>query len=320
MPGILNSVILLVSMLTGGLLLWCASHLSLGYALLAAWLFCLVNNVPFSLTHEAVHGIGAKSASANRLLGTIAGWTFPLSFSMQRIAHLGHHQRNRTDVEMFDYYLPGQNKLLRNIWLYCGNLLGFYWVSVVAGNLVYLLAPWFCRSRWFTAKLAPALGFGEFVADIVQGPAVMIWLEMALAFGYQAALYYFLDLNLAGMALCYWAFALHWSALQYVDHAWSARDIRNGAWNLCVTPPARWLALNYHYHRVHHQHPNVPWYELPRWAKQEAEKDGASREPSFWRVYFSLWKGVRPAPPMGAPADLAFLFPGEQPGQNCAEN
>ena len=85
--------------------------------------------------------------------------------------------------------------------------------------------------------------------------------------------------------------------------AWSARDVANGAWNLRVLPPFRWLALNYHYHLAHHQQPQLPWYELPRHVDRDLP------QPSFWRVYFSLWKGVRPAPPMGAPADLDFLFP-----------
>jgi fatty acid desaturase len=70
-----------------------------------------------------------------------------------------------------------------------------------------------------------------------------------------------------------------------------------------VLPPFRWVALNYHYHLAHHQHPEVRWYDLPKYV------DAASPQPSFWRVYFSMWKGVRPAPPMGAPADLDFLFP-----------
>lgn len=314
MPAFINASILILSMSLTWLLLWSASHLSLGYALIAAWLFSHVNNMPFALMHEAVHGIGARSNTGNRLLGIIAGWTFPTSFSMQRIAHLGHHQRNRTDAELYDYYLPSQSKLVRNIWLYAGNLFGLYWWSVAFSNLIFLLAPWLYRSRLFAEKLAPALGFGPYVADLVREPVKILWLEVAFAFGYQTALYYFLGLNLLWMAMCYGAFALHWSVLQYADHAWSARDALTGAWDLHVTPPARWLALNYHYHRTHHQHPQVPWYELPKW------KDGSSKEPSFWRIYFSLWKGVRPAPPMGAPADLAFLFPSNKPTKHGAKD
>lgn len=313
MIGILNTLILALSLAATWLCLWAASHLETGYALLAIWLFSLVANTPFALMHEAVHGIGCSSRRANELLGIVAGWAFPTSFSMQRVAHEGHHRRNRTDLELYDYYLPGQSKWVRNLWLYLGNLLGLYWWSVLFGNLVYLVAPWAYRSRFFVERLAPALGFGPYVADLAKLPPFRVWTEIALAFAYQAGLIHFLDLKASGVIACYWAFALHWSVLQYADHAWSARDIRKGAWNLKVLPPFRWIALNYHYHLAHHQHPEVPWYELPK------RVDPAVRQPSFWRVYLSLWKGVRPAPPMGAPADLDFLFPapkqpaGDQP-------
>jgi fatty acid desaturase len=307
MLGFFNFVILFLSLGATGFLLWIASHQSLGWGLLAAFLFSHVANTPFALMHEAVHGVGASSALGNRILGLVSGWAFPTSFSMQRLAHIGHHQRNRSDAELYDYYLPHQSKRVRNLWLYAGNLFGLYWWSVIFSNLIYLLAPWIYRSKIFAQKIAPAMGFGPYVADLVKLPVGKVWLEIAFAFGYQVAIFYILDLTMGGMLLCYFAFALHWSVLQYADHAWSARDARSGAWNLRVLPPFRWVALNYHYHQAHHQHPSVPWYALPKWV------DKSSVQPSFWRVYFSLWRGVRPAPAMGAPADLAFLFPAKKP-------
>jgi len=303
MTGLLNASILILSLAATWWCLWAASHLEPGIALIAIWCFSLVNNTPFALMHEAVHGIGGNSKTGNALLGILSGLPFPTSFSMQRVAHLGHHQRNRTDHELYDYYLPHQSRALRNIWLYAGNLLGLYWWSVVFGNLIYLLAPWAYRSRFFVQRLAPALGFGPYVEELAKLPVARVWTEIALAFGYQVLIFHLLDLSLAGTLACYGAFALHWSVLQYADHAWSARNIMDGAWNLKVLTPFRWIALNYHFHQAHHQNPEVPWYDLGKWV------DTKATQPSFWRVYFSLWKGVRPAPPMGAPADLDFLFP-----------
>jgi fatty acid desaturase len=300
--ALLNAAVLIAATLTCWSCLWGASHLTWPYALPAMALFALVNNTLFALMHEAVHGIAATTRWANRLIGVICGWAFPTSFSMQRVAHIGHHERNRTDLELYDYYLPNQSRLLRNVWLYAGNLFGLYYWCVIFSNLMYLVAPWAYRSRYFVRNVAPALGFGPYVKDLAALPIAQVWAEIALAFGYQAALIYFLDLDALGYLACHALFALHWSVLQYADHAWSARDTRNGAWNLKVLPPSRWLALNYHCHLAHHQHPQVPWYELPKWV------DPKARQPSFWRVYFSLWKGVRPAPPMGAAADLDFLF------------
>ncbi|MDH3281003.1 MAG: fatty acid desaturase [Gammaproteobacteria bacterium] len=293
-----NIAIFLVALPATWGLLWLGSHGSLGWALLAAWAFALVNHTPFSLLHEAVHGVFSRNRARNDLFGTLSATAFPTSFTLQKIAHLGHHRRNRTDEELYDYYLPNQSKALRNFHLYAGNLLGFYWFCIPASNLIYLLAPWLYASRWFVEGPARYLGFEPYVREIGQHSPGRIWAECLLAFSYQALLWWVLDLTWQGWLLCHWAFALHWSALQYVDHAWSPRDVARGAWNLKVLPVTRALALNYHYHLAHHRHPAVPWVYLPRLV------DPKEPQPTFWRIYFSLWRGTRPAPPMGAPASL----------------
>jgi len=86
------------------------------------------------------------------------------------------------------------------------------------------------------------------------------------------------------------AFAVNWSALQYADHAWTERDVRNGAWNLRVNPLVRYLFLNYHHHKAHHQHTNVSWLYLPKYV------DYLEHRPSFLSVYWNMWLGPRPYP------------------------
>ena len=305
----LNWLILAVSASAAAALLWFASHAPWWGMLAAAAAFAFVNNTPFALMHESVHGIGAATARRNYLLGLIAGWMFPTSFSLQKTAHLGHHARNRTDQELYDYYLPGESRLVRNLWLYGGNLLGLYWFCIPLSNLLYLVATPLYRSSWFVERLAPAMGFGPYVREISQLAPGKVWLEIAAAFAYQGALWWALSLSWQGWLLAHWMFALHWSALQYVDHAWSARDITNGAWDLRVSAPARWLALNYHCHLAHHRHPGVPWTRLPALATRRGQ-------PSFWQVYWSLWRnGVQPAPPMGAPPSRSLLATAEEEPQ-----
>lgn len=305
MKFLLNTALLLVSLSLSGFCLWAVSHAMWYWALPAIWFFALINNMPFAIMHEAVHGVAADSRWGNRLIGVVAGWAFPTSFLLQRKAHLNHHQNNRTDKELYDYYLPHESRWLRNAWLYLGNLLGLYYFFVVLGNAIWLVAWWFYRSAFFVKKIGPALGFGAQIPELLSLPALAVWCELALAFAWQALLFWLLDLNVLSYVLCLWAFGLHWSALQYVNHAWTGRNVQNGAWNLKVLPLSRWLALNYHCHLAHHQHPAAPWYELPSLVDDQPR-------PTFWRVWFSLWRsGVRPAPPMDAPADLDFLFSDE---------
>jgi fatty acid desaturase len=306
MPERLNWFLLAVSAIATAACLWLASHGTWWAAIAGAIAFAFLNNIPFALMHEAVHGVASPSRRRNDLLGAIAGWMFPTSFSLQRTAHLGHHLRNRTDQELYDYYTARESRALRNVWLYAGNLFGLYWFLIPLSNVIYLIGTPLYRSKLFVERIAPALGFGTYVNDIVRLPAARVRLEIAAAIAYQASLWWLLDLNLLGWILAHWLFALHWSALQYVDHAWSARDVTNGAWDLRVSTPARWLALNYHCHLAHHRNPQVPWTRLPSLATREGQ-------PTFWQVYWSLWRnGVQPAPPMGAPANASLLAAAEK--------
>jgi fatty acid desaturase len=297
-PGKLNVAIFSLALPATWILLWVASHASLAWALLAAWAFSLVNHTPFSLMHEAVHGVFSCDRRLNGIFGTLSAPAFPTSFTLQKIAHLGHHRRNRTDEELYDYCLPGQSRLARNFQLYSGNLLGFYWLCIPLSNLIYLLAPWLFTSRAFVEGPARSLGFEPYAREIARHSRMRIWLECLLAVSYQVVLWWALELTWQGWLLCYWGFALHWSALQYVDHAWSPRDVVNGAWNMKVLPVTRALSLNYHYHLAHHRFPQAPWTALPGLI------DAADPRPTFWQIYFRLWGGVRPAPPMGAGATI----------------
>ncbi len=50
-------------------LLWLGTHAPLGWALLAAAVFSLVNHLPFSIMHEAVHGVFSPNQLRNDLFG-----------------------------------------------------------------------------------------------------------------------------------------------------------------------------------------------------------------------------------------------------------
>ena len=297
----LNWCVLVASFAATWTCLWASSHGPWWLAVAGAVAFAFVNFTPFALMHEAVHGVASASPVRNELLGMLSAVMFPTSFLTQRVAHLGHHQRNRTDQDLYDYYLPHQKKWLRNVWLYAGNLLGMYWVCIPLMGLLYLAAPRVWRSKLFVERVAPVLGFGPYVAELAELPVRRVWPEVATAFLYQVAVFWTLGLHWLGWLAAHYLFALHWSALQYVDHAWSARNVREGAWNLQVMAPIRWLALNYHYHLAHHQQPDVPWTALPSLVPP------GSYTPTFWSIYFSLWRGVRPAPPFGAPGNPALF-------------
>lgn len=293
-PNSLNIALACLATTASAALLWSASHTtSWPWRLAAALAFSYVNNTNFSLLHEAVHGVFHRSDRGNAFFGRWLAATFPTSFTLQRFFHLGHHRRNRSPAERFDYVAPGESVLLKNVQWY-GILTGLYWLLPPLSCVLFLVAPGAFSSTAFEARWSQQSGADEMVAGVECLPRNVVRLEILFAVAWQAALFVALDLTWTGWLLCYGAFALNWSSLQYADHAWSELDPVRGAWNLRVNPVVRWLFLNYHHHRAHHENPKVPWIHLPQFV------DGSAPRPSFLRIYLQMWRGPR-ALPEGTP-------------------
>jgi len=296
-PAALNGVLAAVAVTTAGGCLWAASHLAAPVAAAAALVFVAANNTIFCLLHECVHGTFHPSPRINDGVGRLLAAFLPTAFTIQRVSHFGHHRRNRTDLELYDCYLPHQSRWLKTYWIYC-LLTGFYWSIVPVAVSVYLICPFVFRSRWFQAGPARLWGFEPFVRDIADEPIARVWPEVLLAFGVQAGLAWALDLSPLGWLACYAPFGVVWSTLQYTDHAGSPRDVREGAWNLRFPPAVQAVLLNYNLHLVHHRRPDIPWIHLPRFVRPE------DQAPSFVSIYASLWRGAAPAPPGDGPTPL----------------
>lgn len=287
-PGTLNVALTIAAAAACCGALWLASHGAAWQIALAAIAFSFVANTMFSLLHESVHGIAHANRAVNETLGRFAAAFFPTSLSLQRVFHLGHHARNRTIEEQFDYIRPFDRSWLKRAQWYA-ILTGLYWVFVPIGGLAYLIAPsLFARIR--VDDSATQTGASSMFAGLDAAPKTRIRLELLFTIAMQAALFVLLDLTWTGWAICYAAFALNWSSLQYTDHAFSKLDVRDGAWNLRVNPLTRLLFLNYHHHLAHHRHPHVPWIHLDRYI------DPSEERPSFWEIYWQMWRGPRPLP------------------------
>ncbi len=276
-------------------LLWYVSHVeSLWFALLGAILFSYANNTLFSLLHESVHGTFHSSDRVNTLFGRWLAAFFPTSFTLQRCFHLGHHRRNRSEAERFDYIAPGESATLKYIQWY-GILTGVYWLMPPLACIVYLIAPGFYASRFFHGKESEPewshqTGANVWADDAESTPRRVVRSEILFAILWQVSTFWALGLHWSGWLLCYAAFAVNWSSLQYADHAWSPLDAVRGAWNLRVNRITRWIFLNYHHHLAHHENPKVSWIHLPRFVNWNEPR------PSFSGIYWSMWRGPRPLP------------------------
>lgn len=284
-PARLNMVLATATWIGAAGLLWLGSHSVVWWQWLIACVgFSLINNTIFSLLHEAVHGVFHPNRRINDFFGRVCAAFFPTGFLIQRVCHLGHHRRNRTDAELYDYCLPGTPMWLAGFRLFC-LLSGFYWLSIPLASVLYAFG--IVQTRVFREKIAAFYGMRPMVEDVCDAPPRRVFSEIAFTASFQVGLFLLLDLNWLGWLACYWSFALVWCAVQYATHAWTPRNIRNGAWNLRVSWLTSALFLNYHYHLAHHQHPGAPWTRLPDLI------DVTRRRPSWASVYWSLWRGPR---------------------------
>lgn len=254
--------------------------------IIAIILFAYIANTIFCLLHESVHGIFSNKKRLNEVAGIIASFFLPTSFTAQRHFHLGHHDRNRSDLESWDVFLPDDNRFMKRIQWYM-ILTGLYWTSSVLFCFFYLIAPFLFKLNILTGDKAQVQRMG--IASMLEGlpnPG-RIRLEIIASLCIQFSIIYGLDLSFLTCLLCYGCFAWMWSSLQYANHAFTVRDKSAGAWNLKVFPWTRYFFLNYHHHLVHHLHPKLSWVHLPDYV------DNHKIRPSFWTIYLKMWLGPK---------------------------
>ena len=102
-----------------------------------------------------------------------------------------------------------------------------------------------------------------------------------------AAIFYFLQLNWLIVLIMFGMAGINWSTRQYIGHAYSPREIIDGAWNLRHNPIMSRILLHGEWDLTHHKYPDVPWSYLPT-----MPIDGRDR-PGYVGLYFRMWAGPR---------------------------
>jgi fatty acid desaturase len=256
-------------------------------ALGVVYSYVLLTN--YALLHEATHNNLHSSKRLNYWLGVATGLLFPVPFTMIHTTHQGHHLRNRTDHEMFDLYYPTDNRLIKFAQWY-SILVGLFWPIIPLGGLVAALWPGFLRLRPFQHARSSSYVLG----DIHGAGLWAIRGEMLLILAFYAAVVFFLQVPWQTLLIFYAFFAVNWSTRQYVGHAFSRRDVIEGAWNLRHNRLMTWVLLHGEWDLNHHRRPDLSWYYLP------GESSPNEQRPSYVRQYWRLWLGPRrntePAP------------------------
>lgn len=270
--------------------LWLGSQVEPWYGVLGIGvLFSHVLLTNYALLHEATHGNLHSSPRWNYWLGVLTGLLFPVPFSMILTTHQGHHLRNRTDHEMFDLYYPTDYRLLKYAQWY-SILCGLFWVVIPAGGILFAVCPSLLRTQAFRRARSSSYLLG----DIQTAEVRAIRGEVLLIVLFFVGLFWLLDLVWWKTLILYGCFAVNWSTRQYIGHAFSKRDVIEGAWNLRTNWLMSWVLLNGEWDLNHHRRPDVSWYYLPRLSTPDETR------PGYFRQYWRQWLGPRlaqePAP------------------------
>jgi fatty acid desaturase len=266
-------------------LLWVGSWVTAWWAVTAigiAYSYVLLTN--YALLHEAAHGNLHPDPRANYWLGVVTGALFPIPYSMIRTTHQGHHLRNRTDYEMFDLYYPTDNRFVRYTQWY-GVLCGLFWPFIPLGAVLFAVCPPLLRTRAFRQARSSSYLLGDIQAAEVRA----IRRELLMITGIFIALFWLLNLRWLNSLALYACFSINWSTRQYVGHAFSRRDVVEGAWNLRHNRVMTWVLLHGEWDLNHHRRPDVPWFYLPRLGPSDEPR------PCYVRQYWRQWLGPRPA-------------------------
>lgn len=284
-PDRLNAALVAGVSLGAVALLWLGSVVASWWTALAVGVvFSYLMLTNYALLHEATHGNLQTNPRRNYALGLLAGMLFPMPFSMICRTHRGHHLHNRTDAEMFDLYYPHDNLVLKYVRWY-GILCGLFWPLIPIGAVLFCGLPAGLRARVFEEPASTGYIFRHM-------PLASVWkvrAELLLVIAFFAAAFWTLDLDWRRTLLLYACFSLNWSTRQYVGHAFTRRDVIEGAWNLRTNRVMSALLLHSELDLAHHRRPDVSWVYLPRFLAA-----GETR-PSYLRQYWRQWRGPRPS-------------------------
>lgn len=290
--GTQNIVVLLVQVVAWAALLTFVDQVGWPWKVLGVLAFCAVMQGVFSMMHEHFHDNAHPDRRVSYALGELGALLFGTSVTLHRVNHWGHHVRNRTPAEQGEFIHDGESAPKKIAVYYFAVLFGL-WLSGLVFPFVALFIPhrlvrWLARGKRFNTYAA---AFEQFKARD--------WTRMRLE-ALLLGLVWFVIIrwgpwDFGTLAICYGSFAFSWSSLQWVYHLRTPLHVIEGAYNLRLPRPLRWLFLSFNMNLTHHRRPYLPWQEL------YAASDPHETQPMGYRWLLMF------TPPVRFPDDLSHL-------------
>jgi fatty acid desaturase len=237
----------------------------------------VVTPMHWGLIHESIHGQLLPQRRLNEWLGRLLAIVFLMPFDAVRFGHLMHHRFTREPYDRPDVHDGVTHPALARISYYAHLLGGMYLGELALPLLTFLPAKWVrglvsqrLRSdepksqdiqRLFTAFAVNTEKRNRIRRDWIVSIAIY-----ACAFYLYGAWWPVLAITMLLRGV--WV-----SVADNLPHYDVALDEPERARNFRV--PAIWrpVLMNHHLHRLHHQHPTLPWTALPAMAEAGTAAD-----------------------------------------------
>ena len=236
----------------------------------------------YSLLHEAAHEKLNSRKRINYCLGLLPAILFPASLTLIMQSHAKHHQQNRSDIELFDYYYPHNNRALKFIQWY-SILIGVFWFYPPLGTIIFSVIPYHRINQWFKNTTTVS----AYCQNYKHADISAIRIEFLITMLFYFVLFSVFKVELTALLICYGFTAVNWSTRQFIEHAFTQRDLIEGSLNLHHFSWMSTILLHRELDLNHHRQPAIPWIYLPRLTRPEDQRI------SYLRQYFDLWRGPK---------------------------
>jgi fatty acid desaturase len=266
----------------------------------------------WGLIHEAIHGQLFAGRHLNENVARALAIAFALPFDAVRFGHLMHHRFTR---EPFDR--PDVVDSTRPLWQtrlnYYARLLGGLYVGELMLPLLAFLPANVARSM--VARAIGAEGpvgadvqrlFGGFAADPAR--RARIRRDALLALALFATAFYLYGNWWPVLAVTMYLRGVWLSLADNLPHHGVGLDEPGRARNFRVPRVWQGLLMNHHLHRLHHQHPTLPWTALPALAREVLGESDEWTPPAYFRSALRQFKGpgaLDATVPLNSPATRA---------------
>jgi fatty acid desaturase len=285
------ATVLLVQLIAWPFLLrhWGAS------ALWVALPLVVLTPMHWGLIHESIHGHLFPQRRLNEWVGRVLAIAFMLPYDAVRFGHLMHHRFTRETYDRPDVHDGVTHRVLARIGYYAHLLGGLYLAELALPLLTFLPATWVGRlvARKLHSEEPAGRDVQRLFVAFAKNPErrSLIRRDWILSIALHACAFYFYGAWWPALAITMFLRGVWLSMADNLPHYDVMLDEQERARNFRA--PAIWhpVLMNHHLHRVHHQHPTMPWTALPSLARVDTAASAADTDAGYFRAALRQFRG-----------------------------